>query len=74
MILLSDLPQGKKARIVKVNDDFLNLQMIAKGLTIGTEIELSRKTLLGSCLYLRCASHSLAIQNDLAKHIYVEEL
>ncbi len=74
MIRLDQLPVQRKARIVKVEDQFLHFQMIAKGLTLGSIVEVSRKTLFNSCLYLRCEAHSLAIQKAVAEIVYVEEI
>jgi Fe2+ transport system protein FeoA len=74
MKLLSEIQLKRKAKIVKVDDDFLNLQLIAKGLKLGSVIEVSRKTFWGNSMYLRCASHSIAIQKKIAKRIYVVEL
>ena len=71
---LTELAVDTKARIVKVDDAYLNLMMIAKGLVLGTTIEVKRKTFWGSCMYIRCASHSIAIQTKLAKQVIVEEL
>ena len=74
MISLYKLPLNVKAKIVKVDDNFLQLQMLAKGLTKGTIIEISRKTLGGSCIYLKSISHAIAIQSELARAIFVEKV
>lgn len=71
---LIELPLNIKARIIKVDDPYLNLMMISKGLVTGATLEVSRKTFWGSCMYIRCASHSIAIQSNLAKCIIVEEV
>ncbi len=74
MISLNELPLHCKARIVQVDDSFLELQMISKGLITGGIIEVSRKTLGGTCLYVDTNTHAIALQKTLANNIYVEEI
>jgi Fe2+ transport system protein FeoA len=74
MIPLHQLPLKSKAKIISVEDNFVHLQMIAKGLTKGAIIEISRKTIGGACFYIKSSNQAIAIQRDLAKVIFVEEL
>lgn len=74
MTSLYQLPLNVKAKIVKVEDNFLQLQMIAKGLTNESIVEVSRKTMGGACLYLKSSTHAIAIQSELAKVIFVEKV
>jgi len=71
---LAQLPLNTQAKVIRVHDEYLDLMMIAKGIVKGDIVEVSRKTLFGSCMYIRCATHSIAIQTQLAKNIIVEEL
>lgn len=68
---LSELPQGRRARVGHIPDEELRTQLLRFGITAGTEVQCHCKLPLGPVV-LRFGSQEIALGRTLADKVQVE--
>lgn len=69
---LSQLPLGKQATIVAVNEDFLSLKLMEMGCIPGETVRISKVAPFGDPITISVANYSLSIRKKEAESILVE--
>ena len=68
---LSQLPLGKSATIVSVNEDFLSLKLMEMGCIPGEIVRISKVAPMGDPITISIANYSLSMRRKEAESILV---
>ena len=65
----SELKVGESGAIARISDDNMACKLLAMGVLPGKKVTLVRRAGWGDTLYLRVASHTLALRLSEAKQV-----